>query len=506
MFANNLFFLLFSSCLPGLESAQCDLFQSGLLCSLDISNILAAISGLENESVCQEQCALPDSNCNFFMFIEFESRESECFLLTDCNATNVTTCSTTPDCRLSITGPKTPKITDACCDQFEEVTCEIESEIGHFYQVGEASECQNICRDTSGCQYWSLYVQVCFLYSVCTTPVSCSSVCTSGPLFPNVSACDKSKDIFYTLVLGGITSCESYSTSVELITDNTTCSPQMEQLPVARRFAAAAVLGSRIFYCGGYDGQYHRSCHSNDLGVDDDGGILHPGWQEEESMVVERGRCGFSVAADENTLLASGGKSNEGPLSSVEVFTPEAGWRLEPKLEMASTKYEHCSVVIGTLIYTIGGVLDGTSTSDISNMVEAYDTSLNSCWIKKASMKERRYGHGCHVGVFEGQEGIFVAGGRDENGGFLASAEFYNPAEDAWQVASNWFLNKGRAYFPMSMVGERLIVSGGADNDNNPLTSVEAWDGTSWVELTSLKMGRKYHAAVTVMAGKLSCA
>ena len=121
-------------------------------------------------------------------------------------------------------------------------------------------------------------------------------------------------------------------------------------------------------------------------------------------------------------------------------------------------------------------------------------------------MRERRYGHGCHVGVFEGQEGIFVAGGRDENGGFLASAEFYNPAEDGWQVASNWFLNKGRAYFPMSMVGERLIVSGGADNDNNPLTSVEAWDGTSWVEVTSLKMGRKYHAAVTVMAGKLSCA
>ena len=148
---------LLATCFQGFEASQCDLFQSGLLCSLDpISNILGAISGVENEAVCQELCALPDSSCNFFMFITFTSRESECFLLSECNTTNATTCSNSADCTLVITGPKTPSVEEACCDQFQEVTCETESEIGHFYEVVEAAECQSLCRDTAGCQYWSL--------------------------------------------------------------------------------------------------------------------------------------------------------------------------------------------------------------------------------------------------------------------------------------------------------------------------------------------------------------
>merc|ERR1719507_2524720 len=109
-----LVFLVATICWSGSEATQCDLFHSGLLCSLDpISNILGAISGVENESVCQEQCALPDSKCNYFMFITFTSRESECFLLSECNTTNATSCSNSQDCSLVITGPKTPSINDA---------------------------------------------------------------------------------------------------------------------------------------------------------------------------------------------------------------------------------------------------------------------------------------------------------------------------------------------------------------------------------------------------------
>ena len=495
MLADRLVLLfLLNSCFLGSEAAQCDLFHRGLVCSLDpFTNIVGTVFDLKSELDCQQECA-SNSDCNYFMFTTFtNNRPSDCFLLTECK-TNTTSCENTPDCSLSITGPKTPSITEACCGEFQDVICEGESEIGHFYGAAEAAECQSLCRDTSGCRYWSLFGDVCFLYSACTTPNPCSSTCTSGSLFPDVSSCD----IFDTLLLGGETSSEGYSTSVELISANATCSPQMDRLPVARRFARAAMLGSRILHCGGLNGQFQRSCHSYDLALE--GGR----WQDEASMVMERDSFGLSAIGE--MIFASGGRGNEGSLSSTEVFTLEDGWRLESKLEMVATKDSHCSVAIGSWLYTIGGSVGGTTLDYVSNIVEAIDTSLLDTndpitWLKKANMIEKRWSHGCHVGVFERQEGIFVAGGKDDRGLLLASAEFYNPATDMWQPIGS--LNTARAYFPMTKLGKQLIVSGGGDD---PINGVETWNGTNWdLELDNLKVGRTYHTAVSIKAGKLSC-
>ena len=223
-------------------------------------------------------------------------------------------------------------------------------------------------------------------------------------------------------------------------------------------------------------------------------------------MVLERDSFGLSVVG--NQLLATGGVDHHsGPISSVEVFT-EGGWRMEVLLEMRATKFYHCSIAIGTWLYTIGGFVGGDSfDDDESNLVEAFDTSLLSTsrvtwdWVQKASMLEKRSGHGCHIGLFEGDEGVFVAGGTRD---YLASAEFYNPTRDVWQAIGS--LNTGRTFSPMTMLGERLIVSGG-DRGYEHLTSVEAWDGLSWVELNNLNLevGRVFHAAVSVKAGQLNC-
>ena len=330
----------------------------------------------------------------------------------------------------------------------------------------------------------------------------------SNSAFPNLSPHGKSDDIYDTLLLGGESSSKSSSgvKSLDLITsDGTICTPLMEELPVARWSAAAAVLGSRIFYCGGRDGHDQNSCHSFDLDAEGGGG----GWREEPSMVFERSYFALS-AIGETLLVASGGIGNSPPQSSVEVFTVgEDGWRLESNLEMGSTKRDHCSVAIGSWLYSIGGMVDGSSYGSASNLVEAFDTSLISTdgtWVKKGSMIEKRVRFGCHVGAFEGQEGIYVAGGVDANvwmTNYLATAEFYNPAADTWQAIGS--LKTGRNALSMSMLGEKLIVTGGYGEDGH-LTSVEAWDGTSWVELENLQRWRMSHAAVSIKAGKLSCA
>ena len=191
--------------------------------------------------------------------------------------------------------------------------------------------------------------------------------------------------------------------SLVLITQNKSCTPQMDQTIIAKEFASAAVLGSKIFYCGGRqsDNQYVNSCHSYDLGSE-----IGVGWREEPSMVEVRSF--FSLTAVADGFIATGGYNNGQSTSSVEVFSFQDGWNREPRLEMSSTKCDHCSILMGSWLYTIGGIVDGISYNDVSNLVEAIDTTdQTATWIRKANMLERRYAHSCHVGVFEEQEGIY---------------------------------------------------------------------------------------------------
>ena len=209
-------------------------------------------------------------------------------------------------------------------------------------------------------------------------------------------------------MIGGLIDAEEldYYISLELITQNRTCTPQMDQTPIPKYFAGAAVLGSKIFYCGGQDDDsVFNRCHSFDLGREDGG------WQEEPSMGEAPIEFGLSVVAD--SLIATGGVGSDGPFSSVEVFTAGDGWRHDPMLDMRETKYGHCSVVIGSWLYLVGGIVGGDFVSNVSSLVEALDTTdASPSWITKASMSQKRYGHACHGGVLDGQEGIFVAGGH----------------------------------------------------------------------------------------------
>ena len=112
-----------------IKAVQCDLFHNGLFCSLEpISNIF----DLNNKMECQKQCEF-NIDCNQFLYATFASnRSSECFLLTECN-TNTTSCG-------DKTSPLSHRTKDSW-DQFQGVTCETKSEIGHFCDFCELSEC-----------------------------------------------------------------------------------------------------------------------------------------------------------------------------------------------------------------------------------------------------------------------------------------------------------------------------------------------------------------------------
>ena len=78
-------------------------------------------------------------------------------------------------------------------------------------------------------------------------------VCSLGSILASTegdgSKCDSNNDQYLNvLLLGG----DRYSNSIELITSDTTCTPDMPYPPMIRFNAAGALLGEKIIYCGGH--------------------------------------------------------------------------------------------------------------------------------------------------------------------------------------------------------------------------------------------------------------
>ena len=110
------------------------------------------------------------SGCEFFMFVEFTTGTTDCFLLRSCAANSTSVCSNEPDCQMAVSGPVTPSLVDSCCEEFEDVQCDPKYEVGHEFEVFGEQACQQLCRDELSCSYWTLFGDVCFFYSDCGTP------------------------------------------------------------------------------------------------------------------------------------------------------------------------------------------------------------------------------------------------------------------------------------------------------------------------------------------------
>ena len=194
-----IFTLLFFPLNSIFASSECDKFQSGLLCSLyPADNILGLLTDVEDEIRCQKECIQLDG-CEFFTFEEFTSGNSDCFLFSNCNPNDTIPCIEKPECGSSVSGPSKPQITDSWCSDFIKAACPMEFQIDEVFEVESANLCQNICRDTANCSYYTIMDDICFLYSACDNPHNCHS-CSSGPAFPDVSKCDSDMDV---LLLGG---------------------------------------------------------------------------------------------------------------------------------------------------------------------------------------------------------------------------------------------------------------------------------------------------------------
>merc|ERR1711915_1113644 len=485
-----LLFVLISIC-ETFCSTGCDNFHYNSLCLLSpADNILDVNPNTESEIQCQEECSRLQG-CSFFTYERFASGSSDCFLFKECDLNKTASCDGKPECSLAVSGPVSPAMTEACCSAFAKKACPSQNEISQAFDVHGEQICQNLCRDTFNCNYWTLYGDVCFLYSACDNPNSCS-VCTSGPAFPDISKCN-SYHVQHTLLLGGKTDNANYATTIEIVTPNMVCSPGMAQLPVGRRMASATLLGSKIFYCGGFnDGvvpSYHKTCHSYLIGNSNT-------WHEEPSMVFDRANAAMSTIG--GTIYVSGGEGDYGRVvnhASVESYSEGRGWMVESNMALPRARAAHCSVVLDTFLILIGGVDKKASAS-----VQYFPThNISGTWQDLKPLITGRYKHACQTGEFEGQPGIFVAGGYTSTP--IASVEFYVAAANRWQSLGR--MKTTRGFHTLSVVNGKLLAAGGTNGKS--LTSVETWNSTDWTITNNLQVAREQHTAVSVPAGMISC-
>ena len=286
--------------------------------------------------------------------------------------------------------------------------------------------------------------------------------------------------------MGGDTLENNYTSTLEMITSSDlTCVPNMPGLPVGKQAASAALLGSSIFHCGGFDGvaawEYEGTCFSFLLGRESSS------WEVEESMKDPRWSFGLTTIGER--LYATGGYNSWASYSSVESFSHETGWVVEDSMELVDfmglplPRYHHCSVALGSWLVVLGGRVGGSLES---STVQAFDTNSNTSdagsWFFLASMNAARAGLACLTGDFEGRLGIFVAGGQQEDAEVLSSVEFYSADEDTWQELGS--LGTARSYHSLTIVSGEMVVAGG----ENEIASVERFNGTGWVQTTNLKV------------------
>ena len=191
----------------------------------------------------------------------------------------------------------------------------------------------------------------------------------------------------------------------------------------------------------------------------------------------------FGLTAIGDRLYATGGSSQSTSYQTfVESFSHETGWVIEDSMELPSSRYEHCSVALGSRLIVLGGRVGNTVES---SSVQAFDTSsqaLNTTatWVSLASMSAARENLACNTGNFEGIFGIYVSGGQ--NTADLNTVEFYTPSTDIWTNLAS--LGTARAFHSLTIINGQMVVAGG----DPEITSVETLNGTEWIQTNNLKV------------------
>jgi len=223
-------------------------------------------------------------------------------------------------------------------------------------------------------------------------------------------------------VLGGYPSSRNSVTTVQIYDSATDTWSLGTPLPQALNHSMAASSGGKIFLIGGQPsagggGPFVNTVYEYDPAT--------TAWTSKNPMPTAR--SGGAVAVINGLIYVAGGRPPRG--NDFAVYNPaEDEWTTLPDMP---TQRNHLAVDgIGEKVYVAGGRFGSGFSSELTNILEVYDTISNS-WTTQAPMPTIRSGcngitaNGCFY-VFGGE------GNVDDEEGLFEEVEVYHPGTDSW--------------------------------------------------------------------------
>ena len=193
----------------------------------------------------------------------------------------------------------------------------------------------------------------------------------------------------------------------------------------------------------------------------------------------------------EHGLVVAGGWRDGSRTADCSMFT---GGRWRPITPMSGPRAGHCSAIVEDEdgqpeMWVMGGYLG----RDWLATAEAYNPRTNK-WRSRPSLIQHR--NGAVAGVVGGR--LVVAGGNDENGSHLTSAEVYTP--NGWTPLPD--LPHGTWMATSCVLNGRFYVVGGVKCNKLQVLEMSEENEFTWTVKADLPAAR-YDAASAVHEGKL---
>lgn len=268
-------------------------------------------------------------------------------------------------------------------------------------------------------------------------------------------------------------------------------------LPSALYGHSSAVVSSRAFVSGGYNGvNFSSAVYYAEAGPAGYGGWAVAGWMPE-------GRYGHAMVTAKGRLYVIGGYDNGG--TALEVWSADAStpshlseWREETSFPYGV--YLHAAVSHDDSIYVMGG-FDGTNAvSGVRTARLTADGSIPAWDLEPAALPYPLYA----FGAAELGGRIYISGGKD---GASARTGVWQTAIDAdgtladggWSAGAA--LPSPRLAHTMTALGDRLLVAGGNNGFAAQATVISAAAGAGgamspWTLAYTLPAARQYHSAL----------
>ena len=206
-----------------------------------------------------------------------------------------------------------------------------------------------------------------------------------------------------------------------------------------------------------------RFCHSSVV-------VKHPDKNNEEIVVVIGGEKAREQISNSVLLL--------------NVNETDKKWREGPRLNKA--RAGSASVVCNDTLFVIGGYGDNDDLDTVEAiqvgellLTPAADSTTNRWKMLDCHLSAKR--RGCAAAAVHDRFIVVVGGGVTNTWSFLSSVDIIDTASKSqFSVVSGPPLNKGRCFFGMAVIGQRIYVVGGTQRFSLPEIPVEYLEFDDW--------------------------